>query len=296
MIRLICVTKRFGTNRASQSAGVLCPGVPRYPSQDPFDGTSRYTRREEGEIHLTTQMRRLTQISGCAAGALALLLTSGCSTKKYVKGQTAPLIQHTNELDDQTATNNRNLKNLDEKTTTGIGKAQSSADSAQQNAQQANTASSAAQQHAQEAVNRADSLASVVSNLDSYKQIAAASVTFGFDKSVLTRKDKDQLDQLATPLNSTKGYILEVTGGTDSVGSAEYNYDLSQRRAEAVVQYLASKYNVPAHKFYLIGIGKDKEVASNKTAAGRAQNRRVDIQVLSNMQQGNATVSEVQSH
>ena len=87
-----------------------------------------------------------------------------------------------------------------------------------------------------------------------------------------------------------------MTGGTDSVGSAEYNYDLSQRRAEAVVQYLASKYNVPAHKFYLIGIGKDKEVASNKTAAGRAQNRRVDIQVLSNMQPGNATVSEVQSH
>jgi OmpA-OmpF porin, OOP family len=256
---------------------------------------SRDTRRER-EIHLTTQMRRLTQISGCAAGVLALLLTNGCSSKKYVRSQTQPLIQQTNELDDQTATNNRNLKNLDEKTTAGIGKAQSSADSAQQNAQQASTASTAAQQHAQEAVNRADSLASVVSNLDSYKQVAAASVTFGFDKAVLTRKDKDQLDQLATPLNRTKGYILEVTGGTDSVGSAEYNYDLSQRRAEAVVQYLASKYNVPAHKFYLIGIGKDKEVASNKTAAGRAQNRRVDIQVLSNMQPGNATVSEVQSH
>ena len=49
------------------------------------------------------------------AGVFALLLTGGCSTKKYVKSQTAPLIQHTNELDDQTATNNRNLKNLDER-------------------------------------------------------------------------------------------------------------------------------------------------------------------------------------
>jgi OOP family OmpA-OmpF porin len=245
---------------------------------------------------LTQEMRRLTQISGCAAGILALLLSSGCSSKKYVRSQTAPLIQKTNELDDQTATNNRNLKNLDEKTTAGINQAQSSAEAAQQNAQQASTASAAAQQHAQEAVNRADSLASLVSNLDSYKQIATASVTFGFDKSVLTRKDKAQLDQLAGPLNSTKGYILEVTGGTDSVGSAEYNYALSQRRAEAVVQYLASKYNVPAHKFYLIGIGKDKEVAPNTTAEGRAKNRRVDIQVLSNMQQGGSTVSQLQSH
>lgn len=230
-------------------------------------------------------MKRLTQISGCAAGVLALLLMGGCSSKKYVRSQTAPLIQHTNELDDQTATNNRNLKELDERATSGINKAQSSAETAQQNAQQASTASAAAQKSAEEAVNRADSLASVVSNLDSYKQLATASVTFGFDKSVLTKKDKAQLDQLAGALNSTKGYILEVTGGTDSTGSAEYNYGLSQRRAEAVVQYLASKYNVPPHKFYLIGIGKDKEVAPNNTAAGRAKNRRVDVQVLSNMQQ-----------
>jgi OOP family OmpA-OmpF porin len=69
---------------------------------------------------------------------------------------------------------------------------------------------------------------------------------------------------------------------TDSVGDANYNYQLSQRRAEAVVQYIAAKFNVPPHKFYLIGIGKDQEVATNKTAAGRAQNRRVQVQILSN--------------
>ena len=95
-------------------------GCPRYATTDSFRRHFADTHREEGEIHLTTQMKRLTQISGCMAGVFALLLTSGCSTKKYVKSQTAPLIQHTNELDDQTATNNRNLKNLDEKTTAGI--------------------------------------------------------------------------------------------------------------------------------------------------------------------------------
>lgn len=243
------------------------------------------------------QAKRLTQISFGAAGALALVLTTGCSTKNYVRSQTAPIIQHTNELDDQTATNNRNLQELGERTTTGISKAQQAADAAQQSAQTASTASQTAQKSAQDAVTRADNLASVVSNLDSYKQIATASVTFGFNKSVLTKADKEQLDQLGPQLGSAKGYLLEVTGGTDSVGSAQYNYELSQRRAEAVVQYLASKYNVPAHKFYLIGIGKDQEVASNKTAAGRAKNRRVEVQVLSNMPQtGSTTVSEVQPH
>jgi outer membrane protein OmpA-like peptidoglycan-associated protein len=83
-------------------------------------------------------------------------------------------------------------------------------------------------------------------------------------------------------LGNAKGYILEVTGGTDSTGPAQYNYDLSQRRADAVVQYLAAKYGIQAHRFYLIGIGKDKEVASNDTADGRKQNRRVEVQLLSN--------------
>ena len=64
-----------------------------------------------------------------------------------------------------------------------------------------------------------------------------------------------------------------MTGGTDSTGPAQYNYDLSQRRADAVVQYLAAKYNVPARRFYLIGIGKDRKWLptrrQTRTAASR---------------------------
>ena len=238
---------------------------------------------------------RKKAVLSCAAASMFILLGSGCATKNYVKSQTAPLAQKTNELDDQTATNNRNLQNANDSATRGITQAQQSATTATQNAQQATTAAGSAQQTAQDAVNRSDSLASVISNLDNYKQIADASVTFGFNKDSLTKTDKAQLDQFASQLANSKGYILEVTGGTDSVGSAAYNYDLSQRRAQAVVQYVASKYNVPAHKFYLIGIGKDQEVAPNNTAAGRAKNRRVEIQLLSNMQQGSgSTVSQSQ--
>jgi len=122
-----------------------------------------------------------------------------------------------------------------------------------------------------------------VKGLDHYKQVADVSVTFGFDKSILTADDKQQLDGFAAQLGSANSYILEVTGGTDATGPAQYNYDLSQRRADAVVQYMASKYGVQAHRFYLIGIGKDQAVASNDTKEGRQKNRRVEIQLLTNM-------------
>jgi outer membrane protein OmpA-like peptidoglycan-associated protein len=221
-------------------------------------------------------------VAVCSLGALSLLLATGCTTKNYVRSQTTPIIQQTNELDDQTATNNRNIQDVNQRAQSGIQQAQTAANNANQQAQAAGQSATQAQQAAQEAINQADSLSSVLANIDNYKQVADASVTFGFNKATLTRADEQKLDDFGAQLNGTKSYILEVTGGTDSVGSAAYNYDLSQRRARTVVQYLASKYNVPAHKFYLIGIGKDQAVASNSTASGRAQNRRVEVQLLSN--------------
>jgi len=220
--------------------------------------------------------------------AISLAGLSGCATKNYVSKQTAPLIDQTNQLNDKTAANNRAIKDTDERAQAGITKAQGAADAAGTNAANAKTAAGEAETAANDAVHRADSLASVVSNLDNYQPISNVSVTFGFDKYQLTKDDKEQLDTFAATLTNAKSYIVEVTGGTDSTGDAQYNYALSQRRADAVVQYLASKYSIPAHRFYLIGIGKDKEVADNSTREGRAKNRRVDIRVLSNMGKSDA--------
>jgi outer membrane protein OmpA-like peptidoglycan-associated protein len=217
------------------------------------------------------------------AVSLAALGATGCATKNYVKTQTAPLVEHTDQLDAKTSANNQQIHKVDDNAQSGIKQAQSAADSANQNAQSATTAAAKAQTAAVDVVHRADTLDSVVRGLDNYKPMADVSVTFGFDKAVLTKDDKAQLDDFAAKLGSAKSYILEVTGGTDSTGSAQYNYELSQRRADAVVQYLATKYGIAAHRFYLIGIGKDKEVAPNTTAEGRKQNRRVEIQLLTNM-------------
>jgi OOP family OmpA-OmpF porin len=229
------------------------------------------------------------------AAAVAVLGVSGCATKNYVKSQTAPIIDHTNTLDAKTAENNRNLHDVDDRATAGIKQAQGAAETAAQNAQNATKDAGTADTAANDAVHRADSLDSVVKGLDSYKQMADVTVTFGFDKAVLTKDDKDQLDSFAAQLGTAKSYILEVTGGTDSTGSAAYNYDLSQRRADSVVQYLAAKYGIAAHRFYLIGIGKDKEIAPNTTADGRKQNRRVEIQLLSNMSNGQAPATASQT-
>lgn len=222
------------------------------------------------------------RLATSVAAALVLAGMTGCATKNWVRTQTTPLAEQTGQLEDKTATNNRNIKDVDSRAQAGITQAQGAADSASSNAQNATKAAGDAETAANDAVHRADSLDSVVKGLDNYKQIGDVTVTFGFDKSVLTKDDQAQLDTFAQTINSARGYILEVTGGTDSTGPAQYNYDLSQRRADAVVQYLAAKYSIPARRFYLIGIGKDKEVAPNNTREGRQQNRRVQIQVLSN--------------
>lgn len=222
-------------------------------------------------------------VSGLVVSALALTAMVGCSSKNYVRSQTAPIVQQTNDLDAKTAADHRTISETDERAQKGISGAMSAAGTADQHAQAAGQSADSANKSAQDAYNRVDTLSGVVANLDNYKPLADVSVTFGFDKAALTAADKKQLDDLASSLTSARGYILEVTGGTDSIGAADYNYQLSQRRADAVANYLQTKYNIPPHRFYLVGIGKDQQVASDKTAAGRAKNRRVEIRLLSNM-------------
>lgn len=216
----------------------------------------------------------------------AMVATVGCTSKKYVRQETTPLINKTNELDDLTAKNSKEIKDVDARAQAGIQQVQAKAADVDTKALAAGKSADEAQTLANNAVHRVDSLSNAVANLDNYRPIAETSVHFGFNKDNLTKKAKEALDQLANDIQNAKGYILTVEGGTDSVGSSTYNYDLSDRRADAVIQYLASQHNVPAHKIYLIGLGKDKPVETNKTADGRAKNRRVDVRLLTNTTAG----------
>lgn len=226
--------------------------------------------------------------SGAVLGVsllVGLLACVGCASKNYVRSQTTPLIDQTNDLDAKTAADHRAIGDTDARAQQGIAGAQSAADTAGQHADAASQSAKTAALNAQDAYNRVDTLSGVVANLDNYKPISEISVTFAFDKAVLTPSDRRQLDDFAASLGYARGYLLEVTGGTDTIGDTQYNYQLSERRADAVVNYLATKYNVPPHKFYLIGIGKDLQVATDKTSAGRAKNRRVEVKLMTNMGQ-----------
>jgi len=223
--------------------------------------------------------------------AASMMATVGCSSKNYVKQQTTPLINKTNELDDLTAKNTKDIKDVDARVQAGLAAVNAKTDAVEQKATTAGQNAAQAQQVADAANARVGVLTNTVANLDNYHAVAETSVKFAFNKDNLTSKAKEALDQLAGNIASTKGYIIALEGGCDSVGPADYNYDLSQRRANSVIQYLASKYSVPAHKIYVIGLGKDKPVETNKTAAGRADNRRVDVRLMTNTTGGNAPAS-----
>jgi outer membrane protein OmpA-like peptidoglycan-associated protein len=214
--------------------------------------------------------------------AAAMAFTLGCTTKKEVSREITPVMNKVDELDERTAQTTHGIHDTDQRAQQGIAGVDAKADAADQKAQAAGQQADQAQQLANTANSGVNDLTNRVVNFDNYHSVTETAVLFGFDKAVLTAKDKAELDEIGSQAPTVKNYIVQIEGRTDSVGNADYNYQLSQHRAAAVTQYLASKYGVPAHKIFIIGLGKDQPVDKNTTARGRAENRRVDVRLMTN--------------
>ncbi len=106
--------------------------------------------------------------------------------------------------------------------------------------------------------------------------VSLQGIHFKFDSASLTSEAKSILDRAVSAIRSNPSQNIQIEGHTDSTGSDSYNLDLSQRRAESVVNYLASK-GVNSSRLNAKGYGESSPVSSNDTAASRAQNRRVEI-------------------
>jgi outer membrane protein OmpA-like peptidoglycan-associated protein len=221
-------------------------------------------------------MSRISLVAVLLAGSM--LSTLGCATKKYVQSQVTPINNKIGELNDITSKNTRDITDVDGKAQQGI----QAANQADQKALAAGDSADQANQKANHVSRGLNGLQGTVENLDNYKPAANTTIQFAFNKATLTKADEKSLDDFAQQVSGQKHYIIQVQGYTDAIGSSEYNNQLSRRRADAVIQYLAAKHNVPPYRIYIIGLGKDNPVAENKNAAGRAKNRRVDVALLTN--------------
>jgi len=103
-------------------------------------------------------------------------------------------------------------------------------------------------------------------------------VTFPVDSATISPQMREVLDDVAASMVQYPNSLIDVMGHTDSTGSAQYNLDLSRRRAESVANFLVSR-GVARARIETIGYGEDYPVADNTTEAGRAQNRRVEIRI-----------------
>jgi outer membrane protein OmpA-like peptidoglycan-associated protein len=120
-----------------------------------------------------------------------------------------------------------------------------------------------------------------IANLDDYKSAGDVTVLFKFNSAELTADGKQQLDQLVTSeVGNMKRYFIAIQGFTDKIGPADYNLNLSRRRAEAVQTYLVAQHNVPVFRIQIVGLGKDKPINDQKTRDDREKNRRVEVTVF----------------
>ena len=222
-------------------------------------------------------------------GLFAILaLTTSCASKKYVISQVTPILNKVNDLDQETAKDTHAITAMDTNQQQELAALNTKVADTQQKTETASNQANAAYQSAAKANAETNSLTEVIANLDNYRSVNQASIPFKFDEAELDTQAAASLDNLVSQINNGSNYIVTIEGGTDAVGSKDYNYELSERRAAMVSSYLAAKHDVPAFRIYSIGLGADQPVADNKSAEGRAQNRRVTVVLMSTGQSTNA--------
>jgi outer membrane protein OmpA-like peptidoglycan-associated protein len=204
--------------------------------------------------------------------------------KKYVARQTEPIRDRINELDELTAANTKAIKDTDARAQQGIQLASAKASEADQHAIDAGNKAQAAQQTAQQAHTRLNTVEQVVTNIDQYQPTTQTEILFKPGQTVLSQNAKTALDEMATPLKSQRGYVVEVQGF--SSGHGQVAISNSQKMAESVVRYLVLNHDIPVYRIYLVGMG-NAPAPTTTAAAGDAKPKRttggrVEISLLKN--------------
>lgn len=243
------------------------------------------------------------------ASAIALsVFSASCATKKYVAKTVSPVETHVSNVETKLAATdaknvdqdktiasqgqqltdvNTDLSRTKERLTDTDAKATQagqSATQANQAAQEANQAAGRAQQSADGAKTFADQginrLERTMDAMNKYQMVKSATVLFAVGDYKLTDDSKKDLDDLAKQAEGLDRFVIEVQGFTDKTGTATFNDELSQKRAETVARYLNNEHKIPVRSIDTLGSGYAQPVADDKTRDGRKQNRRVEIRLF----------------
>jgi outer membrane protein OmpA-like peptidoglycan-associated protein len=224
--------------------------------------------------------------------ALAVAVAPACATKKFVRTEVGNVNSKVDTLggtveqtQQRVGQNEARIGAVDQKAE-AAGKAAADARGA---ASQAQNAADAAAANARAVGTRVDDVAATLAANEAASRKLVYEVTlsedqgnFKFGATDLPDSAKMRIDEVINQLKAeSKNIYIEIEGHTDNVGGKDLNERIGMERAEAVKRYLYEQHQIPLHKMNVISYGEEKPVAPNNTRAGRAQNRRVVVKVLS---------------
>lgn len=238
-----------------------------------------------------SSMRRRIVLMGVIS-TLVVFTSIGCATKKYARNRinerVTPLEARTGELEETSRRNSQDLSRISADITDVRGRAdraQSQAELALNRANDANARINTAEQ----------TVGDLRTNIDKYTLQNTATVNFNFDSHQLTDEAKMALDELAAQIKDRENFVLELQGFADATGTEAYNNQLTQRRADAVRRYLAEQHDIPLFRMHILGFGEMRSVADNSTREGRAQNRRVEVRLMTRAVTAGSTATTVKT-
>jgi len=236
---------------------------------NPFRGGKKFTQSQ-----LVRGLYVEVEGRGDSSGALVAdkikLSDSDLRVALAVDSTVAPVENRLGQAEDRVARTEQNAQRLS-----------GQLDELTQVANLAKGGAAAAQETAEVAVDGVNRTNDRISSLDDYEVRKSESINFRVGSAVLSAEAKARLDGLATQAKNQKGFVIEVRGFASSDGSENSNRLLSQRRAEAVLHYLAENHDIPLRRIVLpFGYGEAMPIADNSTRDGRKQNRRVEVSIL----------------
>jgi outer membrane protein OmpA-like peptidoglycan-associated protein len=207
------------------------------------------------------------------------LITHPFARKSYVKRLTQPIHDRLQELDQLTAANSQAIKDTDARSQTGLQLASEKISLADTHASDAASKAQVASSASTEVTNRVSRAEQMVAGLDQYKSGSQTEILFGPGQTLLSKKAKDALDQMVTPLKNQNNYVIEVRGFAPGHGQAAIA--TSREMADSVVRYLVLSQDIPMFRIFVEGMG-NATVAGDGGTTKHVSPRRVEVSLLQN--------------